>query len=339
MRYYRLFSNCFPVFGIQSSAIYDVTREKYHCIPNSLFEILTSHKNIYLDRLKEEYCEDLEILSEYFEFLISEDLIFECPQEELENFPKIDLAWDYPALITNAVIEVDSSKASFLAKILSNLDVVGCRFIQIRLISFSKDTIHELLSLIEENRFNSIEIIINHSHLSQIKSEYLFNILSTSKRRFRVIIEYSNSTEFKRMNDAKDLLIEVTSSYDELKRNQKGAFFHVNMDLYMESQKFNNYLNRKMFVDSDGIIKNSKFSENSFNTVQELKDSTAFKEIIKSELFMKNWLINKDMIKECSLCEFRYMCVDDRELISYNNDTFGFAEPCSFRQNLNDSLL
>lgn len=339
MKFYRLFSKCFPVKGLQSSAIYDVTREKYHCIPNSLFEILRANEIIVFEHLQQQFSDDFEILTEYFEFLLAEDLIFECPEEELQNFPDLDISWDYPAFLTNAVLEVDSLNSKHLSQSLSYLDEVGCRFIQLCWLDFSIDTFNVLLAEIENYRFNSIEMIIDYSELNEDQRELLYAELNDGNRRFRLVIQRSNRTEFKRLNEGKDLLIEIVSSYAELKHDERGSFFKVNLDLYLESQKFNNYLNRKMFIGSSGEIKNVNYSTKSFGTISQIKSIKEFKKIIASESFRVNWLVNKDMIRECSICEYRYMCVDDRELKVFNDGNYGFNEPCVFRQKLDEQIL
>ena len=102
-KYYKLFADCLAVKGYSRSLICDITRKKFDFIPNSLFEIISdevidvfNYHNI-LDP------ESKEIFNEYIDFLINEEYIFEILNiSEKDNYPAIDLKFDYPAKISNA---------------------------------------------------------------------------------------------------------------------------------------------------------------------------------------------------------------------------------------------
>ena len=82
--------------------------------------------------------------------------------------------------------------------------------------------------------------------------------------------------------------------------------------LYIESQSYNTYFNRKLYIGSNGEIKNAEESEKIFGYIQNLESSEDLKKIILTSEFQKYWLVKKEIIDICKDCEFRHMCVDNR---------------------------
>lgn len=105
---FKIFACCFPVQGAKQAMICDIQRKTYQIIPSSLYEILTEHDGKTLNEIKKFYDNEYdEIIDEYFEHLEREEYIFftDTPQ----YFPKMDLRWEEPFKITNAIIDIGAN--------------------------------------------------------------------------------------------------------------------------------------------------------------------------------------------------------------------------------------
>jgi len=105
----------------------------------------------------------------------------------------------------------------------------------------------------------------------------------------------------------------------------------VNLNLFMESQFFNTYFNKKLYVSGNGIIKNAPECDNEFGSIIEYNNKELI-EIVASNQFQKYWKIDKSKIDECKNCIYRYMCIDNRIPIDTKNKTYKFNTICELKQ-------
>lgn len=314
-----LYSNCLPVKGVKRSIIYDLQKCKYDFIPNDLFTILKKYshkkiKNIYNGVESEQHY----ILDEYVGFLMKNDyLILADNIKELSNFPPLDLKWDNPSIITNAILDLSNKNIDIIyyKNLLYELEDLGCLFLEIRIWGNYDVLIfyEELLIFIEELNINTIELIIpfepgfNYSN---------YNNLQNSYSKINKIIVYNSSPSLvneinRENNDNNSTNIFATTERinDQTHCGVVSPFyFTVNESLFTESLFHNTCLNRKIGIDSQGEIKNCPTLSNSFGNIQ----SDNIKEIVNKTEFKKFWFINKDQIETCKVCEFRHMCSDCR---------------------------
>ncbi len=158
---FRLFTCCFPTAGVERALVCDVQRKTYQFIPSALYEILTEHDGKTINEVKKVYENEYdEIIEEYFEQLEKEEYVFftDTPQ----YFPKMDLRWEEPFKITNAVIDIaDNSPILPWENIIDEFEKLGCKHIQIR--SFSDKPLsyfEDILEKCEDKRVVSVELII-----------------------------------------------------------------------------------------------------------------------------------------------------------------------------------
>lgn len=187
MNYNRfiLCSNCIPVKGASRSGIADLQNNIFHFIPNGLYDILIFFNGRTIDEIKAHYNFEFdEFIDEYFDFLFSNQLIIFTTNPKY--FPKLNLKWHSPSIITNAIIDYDSIEHDFKA-ILNQLDFFKCSFLQLRFFSIPRlDYIESLLLYIDDNklRFRTIEIILPYKKLN---FERLKNIINNNPRIFSII--------------------------------------------------------------------------------------------------------------------------------------------------------
>ena len=111
--------------------ICDLGRQSSQPIPNGLYEILTEHAGKSIAEIKKVYDHEYdEEIDEYFELLLRQEFGFWCADPE--RFPAIDLTWEAPERITNAILDVDLGSDHDYGKILSELDDLGCKALEVR---------------------------------------------------------------------------------------------------------------------------------------------------------------------------------------------------------------
>jgi hypothetical protein len=153
-----LFSCCVAVKGNQRSLVADLQRSSFEFIPNSLFDILASESKS-ISSIKAQFNNQYdEVINEYFAFLEEKELIFftDTPQ----YFPKMDLRWEEPFKITNAIIDINLLELSW-ANIIQEFEELGCKHVQIR--SFQHKPLSffdDILQKCENKRLVSVELII-----------------------------------------------------------------------------------------------------------------------------------------------------------------------------------
>ncbi|MBA3726144.1 MAG: hypothetical protein H0W86_06750 [Armatimonadetes bacterium] len=125
-KYVLLIPDCIPVKGATRSSICDLTRHEIVLFNSEYFPLIehlaADTLGQLLDRVADEEQRDQVI--KFVEFLDSHELIIFSDHKE--PFPKIEEHWDFPAVIQNAVIDVDTSLHDF-EKIFADLDELGCQ--------------------------------------------------------------------------------------------------------------------------------------------------------------------------------------------------------------------
>lgn len=156
----KLFTDSIPVKGFCRSAIFDLSRQEYHFIPNALFHILSEYQGLSLNNIILKYG-DLEkpILHDYFKFLAEKELIYWCDSKDQNLFPKLSLDWDFPGLISNAIIQVENESAVNKFKdTINQLEKLGCKHLQI--VSYNGLNLSILNDINFLIRNSSIEVFI-----------------------------------------------------------------------------------------------------------------------------------------------------------------------------------
>ncbi|CAM1356384.1 grasp-with-spasm system SPASM domain peptide maturase [Tenacibaculum ascidiaceicola] len=321
-----LFSNCIPIKGFRRSIIYDLTRFEYQFIPNSLYDILNNFNGKSINFIKEKYKDHGSTIDEYFNFLLENDYIFFCKEKEIKRFPKLNYTWDYPGEISNCIFEIEDSFSIDIKTLITNLKSLGCNHIHLfyKTSLFEMDQLINIISIINRSPFKSIEISIPFDKDININ---LFNIFCQGNLNVSEVNFYNSPYEKKsRLKNTNTRL--TYQPHNKYLSDKKETFnFHVDMNLFMESQKHNTFFNRKLIVSSLGFFTNS--IKNNRHKWWLHKDSLT--KVIHTDKFRENWFSNKDSIKICKDCEFRYMCVDNRTPVKDDKkNEWYFDTKCSY---------
>jgi SPASM domain peptide maturase of grasp-with-spasm system len=326
--YFKIYSNCIPVKGAKRSIICDLQYGRYLFIPNTLYEILLLvNKNYSINSIKKTFSNTLDVgISSYFNFLVEEEWGFYTSTPN--NFPKLDLTWENPSEITNAIIDCNSKSNLDFRKIFKGLEDLGCETIQVRLFwKASSNFIREVCNIYMQHSFTYLEIITSFdSDIGILEYKELFSkILS-----LRLLVLYASD---------KNEIIEVDNTvFNKIVKSTDNIssclgcgvvskeYFTSNVQHFTEAQKHNTCLNRKISIDVNGNIKNCPSMPNDFGNIE----SNTLAEVLEKRGFKKFWNINKDQISICKDCEFRYICTDCRAYLSDKKDIYSKPLKCDY---------
>jgi SPASM domain peptide maturase of grasp-with-spasm system len=319
-------AECLPVKGFSRSVICDLNRKKLYPITNDLFDILSTNEGENkLDIFSQFDEEDWQILTEYFDYLEELECIHWVHPELYNSFPKLNLDWEYPSSVTNAIVDVNEVQLAKFYEIIKQLDIVQCKNIQIR--NFKALNLELILSTIIESvnvsNFRAIDLITPYT----VNATDVINKINI--QRLSSIIFYSapyDSIPDKEENKAQLAFIKQ-NVINEISCGQiHHNYFNTNITLFTESQKHNTCLNRKISIDVNGEIKNCPSMAKSYGNIKD----TTLAEAIEKPGFKDMWFINKDQIAVCKDCEFRYICTDCRAYIENPEDIYSKPLKCGY---------
>ncbi len=323
---FMLFSCCIPVKGAERSVLCDLQRQTAHFIPEGLFEILTLHEGKTAAQLKAAYQHRFdEIIGEYFQFLEKGEFIFFT--DTPERFPKMDLRWEEPRLITNAIIDIGEVSLPW-ENMIGELEQMGCGHIHIR--SFSDKQLgffEALLPGFEGKRIESIVLTIKFQPVFEERA-----LLAFCRRfpRLSTLEVHSVPAGHPLFSlPARESLLFITEE-----KISSGlhcgfispAYFTINVKTFTEALRYNSCLNRKISIDSGGEIRNCPSMPQSHGNIRETRLSDA----LEKPEFRKYWNITKDQIRVCRDCEFRYICTDCRAFLEEPADSFSKPLKCGY---------
>ena len=323
----KLYEDCIPVNGYKRSLIFDATRATFRTIPNSLYNFLIEFDKTSIDVISKNFSdkENL-IVDEYLMFLLENEYIFEVDNELLNQFPKINLDWDYPSKINNAIICFSPYKWKLrVTKIIDLLDKLNCQDIQIRFCEkIDEIELFDLLDNFTDSKVNSMTLILPYFKISKL----FYNMLIKNQWIDQVV--FFNATEKIADEDldySSNQISYSTKSISELFILENSNQFVIDLMLFCESQLHHSYYNRKLFIDEFGQIKNAPESIEIFGNIDDIND---FNLILKNEAFQKYWKLTKDKCDVCKVCEFRYICVDNRLPIIRNDGSHYHQTECNY---------
>jgi SPASM domain peptide maturase of grasp-with-spasm system len=300
--YLKLFASCVIVNGVQRSTICDLQRNKYHFIPNSLYEILSEYKHLTTVEILSKFknSKDRKIIIDYFNFLIKYELAFITTEPDL--FPEIEKVFHQPSVISNSILDIGlDSPLENLGKYFQELTILGCKALEVRFfVDVSNDTIELILKKTINSSLNSIEILLPFN--SKRDNKWANIIFQNHKRVCSIIFHSSKKEEFNYNEKSKCFVGYIKKKIDSAMccGNVSMGRFAINISHFMESLNFNSCLNKKVSLDEFGQIKSCPSSSIIYGKIKE----TSIIDVVANPNFRKLWDINKDQISICKDCEF-----------------------------------
>lgn len=305
---FKLFACCVPVRGARRSTLCDLQRQLYRFIPNALYEILTEHSGKTLAELEELYGSDSRRqLEEYFQFLTDNDFGFWC--NEPDAFPPIEMVWERPERVANAIIDIDIGSSHDYERLIKQLDALGCSALQFRFFcQMGWSGVEAALTPTLASRIRSIDLLIRYD--PSWKMEVLEKLCLKHQRISSVFI---HSAPEEIVTQVAPFGTSVMYRRESVDSSAHCGFVHpryfaVNLEFFAEAQKHNTCLNRKLSIDSTGNIRNCPAMARSYGNAAD----TSLFQALRDPEFSSLWSVGKDQVEICQDCEFRYICTDCR---------------------------
>lgn len=319
MKVIKIYESCRVIKGYQRSVIYDLEKNKYFLIPNLMHDLIVKYDGCSIEEIYDKF-EDKLLIDEYINYLIENNLCFFCDEKDISFFTKLNIKWESPSLITNAIVIIGDKNLN-LRDIFYQIEQNLCKHILI----FSKriECIKELCLLLENSIIKSLDIVLPYENEEQ---ENLLLRIINKHTRIKNIIIYSAKEErklyFNKILGQQIISTKKNNVIDNCMFNR----FIINLPFFTESQSYNTCLNRKICIDEEGNIKNCPAIKNSYGNIKNI----TLEEAMNKDGFKNLWHINKDSIDVCRDCEFRYMCSDCRAFIKYPDNIYSQPSKCTY---------
>jgi SPASM domain peptide maturase of grasp-with-spasm system len=336
-KYLHLYADCIPVKGALKSAIYDLTNRSIIFFQSDFYEVIqyliSDRVGIILEKIQSEKIKKLVI--EFIEFLEQYELITFL--DDTSMFPAIEEKWEIPAIVQNAIIDLDTIVHDF-GKIFSELDALGCQFVQIRCFSnlLKIEKLNEILSLARHKSIESVELILKYdeaisdrTYIGLVEEHPIIaslTIHSASQER-TLTINYGCDDDLSPLL-SKEIYF-VTQTIDSQLHCGLIDTKHLNapnVANFFETKLYNGCLNRKVSIDALGEIKNCPSMSESYGNIED----TSLNVAIDKLGFQDKWHITKDQIETCKDCELRYACSDCRAYLENPQDIYSKPLKCGY---------
>ena len=324
---FKLFACCLLTKGHTRSLIIDNQRDEMHFIPNGLYEILKKYNGKSIENVKTAYENKFdEIIDEYFEFLLEKELIFFTDTPEL--FPEIELTYESPTVIENAIIDINKESDHDYRDIFFQLENLGCKAIQFRIYEdLDWKTLSNMLCLLNTSVIRHIQIFIPYQELVTTK-ENITQLMKDYNRIQNIFVHSApENTDVEMVDRANSYVFIKQEIHDH---TQCGfispKYFHKDLSNFSKSQHFNTCLYKKISLDVHGEIRNCPAMNLSFGNIK----VNSFARALKNEELLSLWHINKDQIQTCRDCEFRHICTDCRAFIQEPDNKYAKPSKCTY---------
>jgi SPASM domain peptide maturase of grasp-with-spasm system len=326
--YPMLFACCLPVKGARQAILCDVQRQIYQYIPISVYAVLTEHEGKTLAAIKETYDNEHDaIIDEYFDILVKEEWAFFTSTPL--HFPKMDLHWEEPTPLTNAIIDISEDIGIDFNNLFEQFSELGCEHLQIRcFMAKSLKYFQSILDTIQNKRIISVDFVIMFQKEWQ-DTTLLMDFCGKNTRIASLSIYNAPTT--KNVYIAPENMGHIFFGKEIISaENHCGkisdTLFSINIKTFTEAQQNNTCLNRKISIDKEGYIKNCPSMKQHYGNIRD----TTLQQALEHPDFKKDWTVHKDQIKICKDCEFRYICTDCRAYVEDPQDRYSKPLKCGY---------
>lgn len=321
---FKRFAHVFPVKGYNRAILYDLGRKAHFIIPNSFIGFLEFCES----KTKEEIEESLQPKGiyplEYFQFMIEKEFGFWT--ETPDFFPALNLDWQSPSHITNLIWDVEEEHLSTLVDWVKELNVkaLHLRFSEGNLRSELRKTIQAF----EGSPVRSLEVAFPFSAV--IDLSFLKDLLYDNPPISMFIAHGAPADGVDYLDERKAHFYIQTRSpifYDPNRCLVNRYSFQVDSELFIEAQSHHSYFNRKLYVNTQGELRNAPECTTVFGNLNDIKNP---KEILTLAGMGSLYQVAKSKTDICKDCEFRYMCVDNRVPKDRGNQQWYHSSPCNY---------
>ena len=255
------------------------------------------------------------IYTEYLSYLLFKEVLSEVSTEAWVGVRQLELSWDYPGAIMDAVIECKGSSRLQLKELLDDLCTLGCRH---ALFLIDEDVLigaQEVMSAISESALRSCDIFL------KCKEETWKEVVDLLHGDARVLtvrrLQLEPNTEDLDWAQLFDGSPKLASMVNELR-------------FYCEARLFNPAFNRRIWVTASGLCYSGRPTVgNGFPVTAISRNDEGILVFAQPEWTMLS-SINKDQIEVCKDCEFRHCCYDTRIPVRCTSSGWRYTSECNY---------
>ena len=306
--------------GYYQSTLLDIHNHKSKRMPKSVSRFLKVADKKPISEIVSLF-HDEPTVNEYISFLIKEGICFLSNKTDVKQMRKLSMLWDYPALISNSIIDITKENFGDLKAFLDGFSFSNTN-IQFRFLqdSVTSDEIIQIIQKVIKWEIEYAEFCFD----SKYEESVLYYLLTIDRRIGNIVVKIFDSPEKKVFMYDKMNVIKTDGKISELKC---GSFtLNENVEHFCESQNHNTCLNRKLCIDKDGYIKNCPYMKHHYGHIS----NTNIEDVVNLPEFQKWWYIKKDDIDICKDCEFRHMCTDCRAFIKDPENIYSQPAKCTY---------
>ena len=311
------YSNIILVEGSKNIILVDLQKDIFHRIPSyvisverseiELQSLTKSERNSYLG---------------YKELLNKAELV--NSEISKSSFPNINLDFEFPSHISNAVFHLSELNMKYVPQIISQLIKLNTKAIIMSDISLS--SLINIIAKFKDSYIRFIDLYIGTIDTKLIK-EKIQDIFDLKFVRNVIYFDKNHKSGVIRTDGFRNL-VNLSRSIDYSKSCGvvDPVYFTSNMKSFTEAINHNSCLNRKISIDANGDIRNCLSMSENFGNIS----NTTLREAIEKPGFKKYWDITKDDIHVCKDCEFRYICTDCRAYVEDPEDILSKPLKCGY---------
>lgn len=331
----HLNADCVPVRGMVRAAIYDLTRREIHLIPAVYLDLLDLLSSQPLESVLEHAsAEQAREISSFVGYLVEHELV--GLDERSSRFPSLQLEFVTPGVVDNAIVDIDCVRHDF-ASILTQLDELGCRHLEVRRYSglMSVQDFDRLLHQAAALSFETVELILpfdnalaerGYEHL-MFRHPIVASLTvhsSPTDREAHIVYGGDNLTHplertvrfsTARLESERDCGIILPSLLNA-----------PTVRTFAEATRHNGCLNKKVSIDRLGMIRNCPSMPDAFGSISD----TRLCDIVNRPDFQRLWSVSKDLVDVCKRCEFRFACSDCRAHAHRSGSEYGKPLKCGY---------
>ncbi len=310
-KYFLLYQDCQIIKGAKNILLCDLHTKNVINI-SKMFSYFNEDNSILCNDDSKEIIDYL--LAEKFGYI-----------SDKKNKEKKELGWESSKPINEVIIEHRKKEGFSIDLVYEKINIIGAEFIQIRFIDFSFTKLRKILSFLSTSNIRTIEILV--PYMSEDKNSSLINFIEKNSRI--QILYFYNSPFNKSINKPfyfNIIYYEKNLTDETLCGIISTDYFLIDIKNFSKSKIVNNCLKDKLFISSDGTIKNCPSLNYKIGHINDILIKDLNRKIEEDPV--RN--ITKDSIEVCRDCEYRYMCIDCRAYIENPDNQFSKPLKCGY---------
>lgn len=154
---YCFYPNIEIVKGYYRSVVFDSFKNSYIFLPKKLANFFAERKSFSTNDIAD-ICDGTENATSLIEFLKNKDLV--TNRYNLELFAKEKREFDYPGIISNAIVEINADFQQNYIELFKQISDLGCHSIEIRFCDFSNELLSFILEKVNNSNISSCNVFV-----------------------------------------------------------------------------------------------------------------------------------------------------------------------------------